>query len=66
MSARRLLPPPPQNFLLWVSQQPDDMRDYLLTLYSLSRLEISVTQSGVTKTFPVNLSGENATVSIVL
>ena len=65
-SSSRLLPPPPENFLLWANQQPAELRAYLLALYRLSRLEISVTQDGVTKSFPVSFAGENALVQINL
>ena len=66
MSSPRLLPPPPQNFLPWANQQPAELRAYLLALYRLSNLQISVTQDGATKTFPVSFAGENAIVQIVL
>ncbi len=65
MSARPL-PPPPENFLVWANQQPADLRAYLLAVYRLSNLRVSVTQAGVTRTFPITFSGENAVIAIEL
>lgn len=61
------LPMPPEGDLLpWVVQRPHEVAAYLATVRAFRRLEIVVTQSGVTKRFPVILSGENAVVSISL
>lgn len=61
------LPPPSSDSLLaWVIQSPQEVADYLATVRALRRLEIVVTQAGVSKRFPVMLSGENAVVSINL
>lgn len=61
------LPAPPADSLLaWVIQSPQEVAAYLATVRALRKLEIVVTQSGVTRKFPVLLGGENAVVSINL
>ena len=67
MSAPNTLPPPSSDSLLmWVVQRPAEVAAYLATLRALRSLEIVVTQSGVTKRFPVTISGENAVVTVTL
>jgi hypothetical protein len=67
MSAPNTLPPPSSDSLLmWVVQRPAEVAAYLATVRALRSLEIVVTQAGVTKRFPVTISGENAVVSISL
>ena len=67
MSAPNTLPPPSSDSLLmWVVQRPVEVAAYLATVRALRSLEIVVTQAGVTKRFPVTISGENAVVSISL
>jgi hypothetical protein len=51
---------------MWVVQRPAEVAAYLATVRALRSLEIVVTQAGVTKRFPVTISGENAVVSISL
>jgi hypothetical protein len=58
------LPPPPENFLVWVAQQPEQVRSYLLFLHQLSQLEIVVVQGGVTRRFPLIRAERNAIVQI--
>lgn len=61
------LPAPPAGPLLrWVIENPAQVAAYLETVRALGKLEIAVTQSGVTKKFPLILSGENAVISIQL
>lgn len=60
------LPPPPENFLVWVAQQPEQLRAYLLFLHQLSQLEIVVVQAGVTRRFPLIRAERNAIVQIQL
>jgi len=52
--------------LSWVTKRPAEVAAYLETVRAIRRLEIVVTQSGVTKRFPVIISGENAIVSVAL
>jgi len=66
MSAPRLPDPPSGPLLRWVIEHPEQVAAYLETVRALGKLEISVTQSGVTKKFPVIISGENAVISIRL
>lgn len=66
MSAPRLPDPPAGPLLRWVIENPAQVTAYLETVRALGKLEISVTQSGVTKKFPLILSGENAVISIQL
>ena len=63
-----VLPQPPAvgDMLSWVVQRPTEVAAYLETVRAIRRLEIVVTQSGVTKRFPVIISGENAIVSVAL
>lgn len=58
------LPPPPENFLPWVAQQPEQLRAYMLFLHQLSQLEIVVVQGGVTRRFPLIRAERNAIVQI--
>lgn len=57
---------PSDSLLAWVIQHPAEVAAYLATVRALGRLEIVVTQNGVTKKCPVLFSGENAVVSISL
>jgi hypothetical protein len=59
-------PPPAGEMLSWVTKRPAEVAAYLETVRAIRRLEIVVTQSGVTKRFPVIISGENAIVSVAL
>ena len=58
--------PNPDALLAWVIQNPQEVAAYLAAVRALRGLEIVVTQNGVTKKFPVMLSGENAVVSVSL
>lgn len=61
------LPPLPSTDLLaWVMSKPQDAAAYIRAIRSMSRLEVVVVQNGVTKRFPLVLSGENAMVELKL
>lgn len=58
--------PSADSLLAWAINHPAEIAAYLTAIRALRSLEINVTQDGVTKRFPVQVSGENAVVSIVL
>ena len=58
--------PPVTDYLAWVTRQPDAMRDYLLAVYALSRLEVQIIQNGVVSKGVVRLTGDTAVLQVHL
>lgn len=64
--AGKIDPPPPGGYLDWVLNNPQQVADYLQTVYALRELEVVVVQNGVTRRYPVKFSPTNAIVQIVV
>jgi hypothetical protein len=65
MTSTNQLPLPPSgNYLSWMTNHPDEFSAYLQTVFALSRMEVVLTINGVTKRFPLKITGQNAIVEI--
>ncbi len=62
----QLLKPPTGDLLEWVTSRPEELSAYLQTVYVLSQLKIIVISGGIQREYPVDFSGENASVTINL
>ena len=60
----RIQPPPADDYLQWVLNNPQQVADYLRTVYALRQLEVVVVQGGTTRRYPVKFSDGNAIVQI--
>lgn len=58
--------PPADAYLQWVITQPEKVREYLLAVYALSRLEVQIIQAGVVSKGVVRLTGDTAVLQIKL
>ena len=61
-----LPPPPTDNFLEWIANNPEEFSAYLHRVYALSQLTIVIVSGGVTSRFPIKFSETNSLIEIVV
>lgn len=62
----RLPEPPEGGYLDWVLNNPQQVADYLQTVYAMRQLEVVVVQGGVTRRYPIKFSEGNAVIQIAV